>query len=396
MMSARSHDAELSASCDQERRSAPGARWASRHPAQPWDSALLLGSVLHSAPLVEHCHSRSGNETMFAQFCHGDDRVLAGQRTWLSWLDRAQASGGTSGAELGWYLNALYPNIHNNTLVNVTAMNFFWQTVPRRSVFRMLWSCAPCSSRGYRAPSALWAPSEEALGNPFRFSRAYLRRCNATEHPSCRSPLVRAHVMQNAEGIKRPTHFPGFFRALSAPGGKESAQLTSTFIADGSWVEVMRVARWNLESHTPVTESTRGQVWFWMAVGSGIWWNVGVSLRLSHQRNNRQMLYHNGCDGARKLGYDSIQLPNSYGGYTDELIDCRGQGLPGSKAVWESACPPPHVELRIGVPSSAAARHAPHILEDNETIGMQAVQVHTEPCKCCCDASLSHLNCGIF
>lgn len=97
------------------------------------------------------------------------------------------------------------------------------------------------------------------------------------------------------------------------------------------------------------------------------------------------MLTYNGCEGARKQGYDSIQLPNSFGGYVNELIDCRGKDQPGADDVWELACPPPHVELRLGLPPSHA-RHAPHV--SNSTV------LSFESCGCCCDDSLSHLNCN--
>lgn len=285
------------------------SHWADQHPADPWNPALLAGAALHSGPLVAHCHSRDGNETLFANFCQGRPHLPA-QRSWLTWLDSEHSSSPRNASdrdELSTYVGSVYPNAAldaSTTLVNASRMEFFWNTVPGRTSFRVLWSCASCSTKGYRAPTALWAPSEEATSNPFLFERGYLRRCNATEHPSCASPLVRNHVLQTIEvndrktvhppGYtiqnlpQRPFHFPGFFRAAAAAGGKNSTQLVSATIPDGTWCEVMRVARWNIESSRYPTGSTRGQVWFWLAVGSGIWWNVGRSLRLSHERNNKQ------------------------------------------------------------------------------------------------------------
>ena len=375
------------------------SRWAAQHPSEPWNPALLAGAVMHSASLVTFCHSRSGNETRFAAFCRGEEH-LAAQLRWLKWLETStplsrsakdvnQSLAANSRTALVMYLQALYPNSQSVSAVSTAAMGFFWHTVPRRTEFRVLWSCAPCSTRGYRAPAALWAPSEEALSSPFRTTRGVLKRCNVTEHPSCKSPAVRSHVLQTVEAaVAVPVHFPGFFRAPAAPGGKGSFKRaapsnSSLHVPDGQWVEVLRVARWNLQ-HAQVTDSTRGQVWFWLAVGSGIWWNVGKSLRLSHERNNRAMIDLNGCEGARKQGYDSIQLPNSFGGYVNELVDCTGYGRPGSQDVWELACPPSHIELRVGLPA-ASTRYAPHI--PNETA------IKGDACTCCCDSALNHLNC---
>ena len=285
------------------------SQWADQHPADPWNPALLAGAVLHSGPLVAHCHSRDGNETLYSTFCQGGP-YLAAQRYWLTWLDHERSSlrrNASDRDELSTYVGTVYPNAAldvSTTVINASRMEFFWNTVPGRTSFRVLWSCASCSTKGYRAPSALWTPSEEATSNPFLFERGYLRHCNVTEHPSCASPLVRNHVLQTVEvndreavhipGFmiqklpQRPFHFPGFFRAAAVPGGKNSTQLVSATIPDGTWCEVMRVARWNIDSNRYPTESTRGQVWFWLAVGSGIWWNVGRSLRLSHEKNNKQ------------------------------------------------------------------------------------------------------------
>lgn len=47
---------------------------------------------------------------------------------------------------------------------------------------------------------------------------------------------------------------------------------------DNAWVEVMRISRF--ESNTLASERcTIGQVFYWVAFGSGIWINVGRSVR---------------------------------------------------------------------------------------------------------------------
>ena len=255
---------------------------AAQHPSEPTSSTHSLRAA-PSVPLVEHCYSRSHNETKFAAFCEGREH-LDQQHKWLAWLDRillVHAAGGLGALSLLRYLEQVYPNTINVHVANASRMSFFWHSVPRRKEFRVLWSCTPCSSNGYRAPAALWAPSEEAFHNPFFLDRATLQSCNATEHPSCEQ------LLRSEDRRSLPVHFPGFFRAPALSGRRSYRRSNDSGIPDGAWCEVMRVARLNRE-RSPETSSTRGQIWFWLAEGSGIWWNVGRSLRLSHERNNQQ------------------------------------------------------------------------------------------------------------
>ena len=145
---------------------------------------------------------------------------------------------------------------------------------------------------------------------------------------------------------------------------------------DHTWVEIMRVGR--IDDKVPVYEqadrSTIGQVWFWLAPGSGIWWNTGRTLvvnasittegrylespractTLNEARawwtERNEAFGHVTCAAAMRDGYDSIQLTSSFCGYSWELIDCRGANRPDAHTTWTAACPPPHVLLMRGLP----------------------------------------------
>ena len=165
--------------------------------------------------------------------------------------------------------------------------------------------------------------------------------------------------------------FPGFFVHRF-----DASALLPPYVSgvpDNTWVEVLRVAR--IETHFGNSSCTAGQVWFWLAMGSGIWWNTGRSLRGENP----------GCGEARRRGFDSIQLLRSFNGYSYELVDCRGAEAPGASRRWESACPPPHVELRAGAPPRPY--FAPALAE-----GLPA-EAARRSSACLCDQSRYHLNC---
>ena len=148
----------------------------------------------------------------------------------------------------------------------------------------------------------------------------------------------------------------------------------------------MRVARLNRE-RSPETSSTRGQIWFWLAEGSGIWWNTGKSKRALTTGEASALWYAlplRPCTMLREEGYDSIQHLGFENGFSFELIDCRGADLPTFDVSVDVACPPPHVELRAGVPPRAS-RWAPAL----DALPEEAEG--TVPCRC--DPSSYHLNC---
>ena len=285
--------------------------------------------------------------------------------------------------------------------VNASRLSFFWNVVPRRNQFRVHWSCHTCV--GITKYETLWAPSEEAMTNP-------LLRDRETDRTSCRqttSQCIEAYnlglptprsVKSNRSGLscscagssaathlawlRRSNsywasssaplriHFPGFFvyrgRATPAP--------------DGAWIEVMRVARTDIGERHPSGAATRGQVWFYAAPGSGIWLNVGRTLAL-------ESAHRGGCVDARHGRYDSVQFANAFGGYAHEVVDCRGATLLGAMEVWEAACPPWHVELRLGIP------RPPRFPPDTFVDEIDTTSMGDCPCKC--DDAYDFLNCGL-
>ena len=101
---------------------------------------------------------------------------------------------------------------------------------------------------------------------------------------------------------------------------------------------------------------TVGQFWYYHAPGSGIWLNIGRSLRMESAG-----VFSPGCQQAVSRGYDTISLsPDNtkvpdgsthYGGIS-EIVDCRAlQRDPISiHLLWQSTCPPANASgLRAGI-----------------------------------------------
>ena len=109
--------------------------------------------------------------------------------------------------------------------------------------------------------------------------------------------------------------FPGFF--VQHVG---AASAVTSAADDHAWIEVMRIARLDdrEDAIEPNETCTVGQVWFWAAPGSGVWLNVGRSLVA------RGDAARPGCREAHAQGYDTIQMPAAMGGFSSELMDCRG------------------------------------------------------------------------
>ena len=162
-------------------------------------------------------------------------------------------------------------------------------------------------------------------------------------------------------------------------------------VADGTWVEVMRVARRELKlRHSPgacevaqgapaaisfhystapslyprrpaaalslptprvttLSRRTTPTVWFFLAAGSGIWWNTGRSLRLSDIGS------FSGCHDAAARGFETVQLRRSFRGYSYELIDCRGVGARGANSVCVDMPVPAAYHCRPGNVAPATA-----------------------------------------
>ena len=138
----------------------------------------------------------------------------------------------------------------------------------------------------------------------------------------------------------------------------------------------MRIARLDdrEDAVEPNETCTVGQVWFWAAPGSGVWLNVGRSLVV------RGDAARPGCREAHAQGYDTIQMPAAMGGFSSELMDCRGAAQPDARSRWESACPPAHVRLLAGTPQPRYAPALPSSWNAEE--------------ECVCDASRDYLSCA--
>merc|ERR1711998_166742 len=153
-----------------------------------------------------------------------------------------------------------------------------------------------------------------------------------------------------------------------------------------------------------VDRATIGQVWLWLAPGSGIWWNTGKSWvvntaiktvdgdgmtemactslgRLGEWWSERDAEFvGTSCADARMKGYDSIQFTSSFCGHSYEVVDCRGVGRLDEATTWTEACPPPHVQLMKGLP---IPRYAP-------ALGAGASGPAS---RCFCSSDFDHINC---
>jgi hypothetical protein len=205
--------------------------------------------------------------------------------------------------------------------------------------------------------------------------------------------------------------FPGFFVARPLTKLLQEDVLNqmdrSKGIQDNTWVEVMRISRIDDKSETAGQKADRatiGQVWFWMSPGSGIWWNTGKTLvvntsviapadnsslsetactspvSLDHWWDKRDSSFRWAtCAQALKMGYDSMQLTNSFCGFSYEFVDCRGRSRTDALQTWTAACPPPHVRLMRGLPTPRVAPALRGVGGPSST--------------CMCSSEHDHLNC---
>ena len=254
-----------------------------------------------------------------------------------AWLQDVQSRP----AVLGDYLALVYesPGLRS-AHVDASKVGFFWADAPMLGHnFRVWWACVHCQF----GSEVLWAPLQDAVLDP-------------------------------CSGYGPPLPFPGFF--VQRPF---VVDILLTGISDHTWVEVMRIARKD-EKTDAADASNRGQVWLWLAVGSGIWWNVGKSHRLLAADDRYLGSGHPSCAEVRAMGYDSIQLTEFYPAMTLELIDCRGALLEDAADPWEQACPPHHVKLRAGIPPEP--RYSPAL----EGVGASSR-------RCVCNPATSHIDC---
>ena len=296
----------------------------------------------------------------------------AGQQVWLRGVEAAGAAKELREGLEHYYYTVYCPQAHAKKMTTIrvlaSELNYFWNFVPGRSTFTMSWGCIGCLRIGAWPEGLLFAPQEEAQFNPELCQGAY--------------PCNKKFLLErfSAERLR----FQGFFvqryvRSALRPHFKRG-------IPGGRYVEVMRVARVEqLRSHNHLKWNSKGQMWFWLAFGSGIWLNLGRSLRLMKASDFK------GCLAARNAGYDTIQLPSGPNspmveGYMYEIVDCSGALLVDSGLAWQAACPPPHIELFSGIPNTTL-RYAPALVDVPDTDSGTL-----RPCAC--DLAQPQLNCG--
>lgn len=277
------------------------------------------------------------------------------------------------------------------------------------------------------------ASSLEAFGN-FSFTPTYTAGL---------SSALRTRFVVGSEGYPRPNYtFPGFFlRSRSAKIATSASSVTSSSISSStaateaaaaarmtaamikaaaensssllhgvpprSWVEVMRIDRIDDKRENETADlATLGQVWFWHAPGSGVWWNTGKTLVIDDARNiitsldgalseracaspfsirdwwmQRDAAFNGRtCATTRQLGYETMQLLDSFCGFTHEFVDCRGADREDANRTWSLACPPPYVPLMRGLPEP---RHAPAL-----------AALRGPASLCSCSTTHSFINCA--
>lgn len=276
-----------------------------------------------------------------------------------AWLARAEAGSPA--------LAAYFARVYGGAVaVDAARVNFFWDSAPGRDAVAVQWSCYRCPRAGFLRPGRLWAPVEEAKANPRLLTGGLRDRC---ANARCAARDVWRDLEAHYDEARLT--FPGFF----VQRYDDRAPIFRDGVPDGASVEVLRVAR--VETKRLGTEvCTFGQVWFWRAAGSGIWLDVGASLRL----NATDGAHAETCAAARRAGYDTIQLLRSFAGYSYEILDCRGALDAGADRTWTRACPPAHVPLAMGLPRNRVSAVSP------------VAAPRGGPCAC--DAASDHLNCA--
>lgn len=258
----------------------------------------------------------------------------------------------------------------------VHRLSFYWNHVPGRSRFAVTWACWDCAFNDGR----LWAPLAESAYNP-QLVESYAGAQSCKHDITCLKPLARSRF----DGPR--LRFPGFFVFHGgALGASDARDVLKHGVPDHTWAEVIRVSV--LDDDAGLV----GFVWFWQAMGSGIWLNTGRSLRLVGSRSLAETIWQldpdhclgpgkcGACEKVRAMGYDTVQLTQFANGYSLEILDCRGADRPDGRDLWPHACPPPHIELLQGVPE---VRYAP-ALEG----------VRSESHACSCDLSRDYINCN--
>jgi len=253
-----------------------------------------------------------------------------------------------------------------------------------------------------------------------------LRYCLADGVQSYLNVTVQQHAwtFRDAGSPWLSYYFPGLFvRREEVADVPFAAQpfpvgVRQSGLPNHTWVEIVRVGRIDDKdvSNERSARATVGQVWFWLAPGSGIWLNTGRTLVINeawtvpvHNKTVREgvremqanlarplgdwwigerlrgglrktAFWDNPtCEQARIWGYDTLQMTSSFLNFSYEIVDCRGAGFDDADRTWVSACPPPHIELMHGLPTP---RLAPAIAHADGPAS-----------ACVCNHSFNFLNC---
>jgi hypothetical protein len=362
--------------------------------AAPFEPAIWdcgLGS--RDCPSGSSCKDNKYNATIAA-------------RRMASWLARLHARASTHDPALRAYVTEVYGAATPLHSLHIPALGFLWASVPERHAIVGHWQCPWQSEEEATRPlPSLYASLIEAQYSPFLLapSAAHLGisvdvcgRAGSAAPSIAVARCERERLLKPAFNASR-LQSPGLF-VHTAAMQETPPEHAPEPIPDHSWVEVMRVARMDFKGGAE-NQCTRGQVWMWHAVGSGIWWPTGRSLRLPDVAPGKD------CRAARRAGYDSIQLLRSNGMRLPvELVDCRGASLDGASATWESACPPPHVPLRAGLRVGGTHALNKHV-QGRDALGtalpfspafrqVDNHSLYSLGCSCSCDARLAHINCA--
>jgi hypothetical protein len=320
-----------------------------------------------------------------AKLCRASESLQAQ----LAWLQYANTE--PHPPELLQYLAGIYrfDELEKTTLrLRTSELRYFWSNVPGRMQVNVTWACASCALNRLLHSPSLFAPHDEASLNPH-----LIRGLSSSSIGSRRQAAAQASY--------RPSQltFPGFFvyrheQQGSSSSGSSGTRGSAVGVRHHTLVEVMRVARLDDKPAGSAEASTRHQIFYWLAPGSGIWLDVGVTMVLSGEAAEAS-LPGTTCRDARLKGFDTIQRLEAFGGFSSELVDCREPGVSGPRASreaapaeegrWEGACPPVGVQLWAGLPTPPR-RHAPWLIAGGKGIGGRL-----QPCVC--DPALSFLNC---
>ena len=151
------------------------------------------------------------------------------------------AEGGGQNLSFMDYWKAVYGVPLGNATIDVSMINFFWDSVPARDNIAVHFSCYSCPLRKQWPLGMLWAPQEETSLSPFL--------CRAG-HPCDDTELIGRF---NPESLR----FPGFWVQRYNHQKPDSHFVQG--IPDNMYAEVLRIARID-DGIVPSDTSNEGQV----------------------------------------------------------------------------------------------------------------------------------------